>query len=169
MRVEHLGAGDDLSRFGCGNKSLDDWLRLHASENQCRNLSCTFVLLDDAEAVVGYYVLTLGGVVKDELPGRLGRGLAGYQVGMVLLARLVINAGHQGEGLGRDLLIDAIVHAAAGGQHAAARFLAVDPIDESARRFYHRFGFVNIEGDEEGRMFMRIDAALASFDAATDE
>jgi ribosomal protein S18 acetylase RimI-like enzyme len=46
---------------------------------------------------------------------------------------LAIDAGHQSQGLGRDLLIDAILHGAAAGQHAAARFIAVDPIDESAR------------------------------------
>jgi GNAT superfamily N-acetyltransferase len=169
MRIERLNQGHDLSRFGCGVKPLDDWLRFHALENQHRNLSRTFVLLDDAEAVIGYYALTMGGVIQGELPRRLGRGLPGYQIGMVLLARLAIDAGRQGEGLGRDLLIDAMAHAAVAGQHAAARFIAVDPIDESARRFYRRFGFADIEGDEHGRMFMRIDDALASFDTANHE
>jgi GNAT superfamily N-acetyltransferase len=165
MRVERLDEAHDLSRFSCGVKPLDDWLRLHASENQRRNLSRTFVLLDDDGAVIGYYALTMGGVVKDDLPRRIGRGLPGYQIGMVLLARLAVDAGHQGEGLGRDLLVDAIAHAAAAGQHAAARFIAVDPIDESAQRFYRRFGFVAIDGDEHGRMLIRIDDALASFEA----
>ena len=104
----------------------------------------------------------MGGVAKDALPRRLGQGLPGYQIGMVLLARLAIDAGHQGDGLGRDLLIDAILHAAAAGQHAAARFIAVDPIDESARRFYGRFDFTDIDGDQHGRMYIRIDEALAS-------
>jgi GNAT superfamily N-acetyltransferase len=165
MRVERLDEAHDLSRFSCGVKPLDDWLRLHASENQRRNLSRTFVLLDDDGAVIGYYALTMGGVVKDDLPRRIGRGLPGYQIGMVLLARLAVDAGHQGEGLGRDLLVDAIAHAAAAGEHAAARFIAVDPIDESAQRFYRRFGFVAIDGDEHGRMLIRIDDALASFEA----
>jgi GNAT superfamily N-acetyltransferase len=169
MRVERLSDRHDVSRFSCGNKSLDDWLRIHALENQRRNLSRTFVLVDDAEAVVGYYALSMGGVAKDELPRRLGRGLPGYQIGMVMLARLAIEAGHQGEGLGRDLLIDAVLHAAAAGQYAAARFIAVDPIDESARRFYSRFGFTDIEGDERGRMYIRIDDALASFEEARDD
>lgn len=163
MQVERLGDEHDLAGFGCGNKSLDDWLRLHALENQSRNLSRTFVLIDDGGAVAGYYALSMGGVAKDELPRRLGRGLPGYQIGMVLLARLAIDTRYQGEGLGRDLMVDAILHAAAAGQHAAARFIAVDPIDDSARAFYSRFGFTDIEGDEHGRMFIRIDEALAAF------
>jgi len=88
---------------------------------------------------------------------------------MVPLARLAIDAGRQGQGWGRDLLIDALAHAAAAGKHAAARFIAVDPIDESARRFYRKFGFADIEGDRRGRMYMRIDEALASFNAAGDD
>lgn len=163
MRVERLDDQHDLSGFDCGIKELNDWLRVHALENQRRNLSRTFVLIDDTETVIGYYALTMGGVVKDELPRRLGRGLPGYQIGMVLLARLAVDSRHQGEGLGRDLMIDAIAHAAAAGQHAAARFIAVDPINEPARVFYARFGFREIEGDEQGRMFMRIDDALSSF------
>jgi GNAT superfamily N-acetyltransferase len=169
MQVERLGGRHDVRRFSCGNKSLDDWLRIHALENQRRDLSRTFVLVDDAEPVVGYYALSMGGVAKDEPPRRLGRGLPGYQIGMVLLVRLAIGAGRQGDGLGRDLLIDAVVHAAVAGQHAAARFIAVDPIDESARRFYSRFGFTDIAGDERGRMYIRIDDALASFAEAGDD
>jgi predicted N-acetyltransferase YhbS len=169
MRVERLNEAHDLSGFACGVKPLDDWLRLHALENQRRDLSRSFVLIDDADVVIGYYALTMGGVVKDELPRRLGRGLPGYQIGMVLLARLAVDARRQGEGLGRDLMIDAIAHAAAAGQHAAARLIAVDPIDESARRFYRRFGFRDIEGDEHDRMFIRLDDAIASFEAARDE
>jgi GNAT superfamily N-acetyltransferase len=169
VHVERLGEEHDLTAFSCGNKPLDDWLRSHALENQRRDLSRTFVLVGDSGEVIGYYTLAMGGVDKEDLPRRLGRGLPGYQIGMVLLARLAVDAGRRGEGLGRDLLVDAIVHAAAAGQHAAAKFIAVDPIDESARGFYSRFGFLEIDGDEQGRMYLRIDEALASFDEARYE
>jgi predicted N-acetyltransferase YhbS len=169
MRIERLDEEHDLGLFRCGNKLLDDWLRIHALENQRRNLSRTFVLIDDGGAVAGYYALSMGGVAKCELPRRLGRGLTGYQIGMVLLARLAIDSRHQGEGLGRDLMVDAILHAAVAGQHAAARLIAVDPIDESARTFYSRFGFTNIEGDEHGRMFIRIDEGLGAFEEARND
>ena len=39
MQVERLGEERELGGFGCGNKSLDDSLKLHAMENQRRNLS----------------------------------------------------------------------------------------------------------------------------------
>ena len=86
MHIEQLDPRLDLAPFECGTKELDDWLRIHAIENQRRNLSRTFVLVDDADEDVGYYSLTMGGVRKSELPARYGRGLPGYEIGMVLLA-----------------------------------------------------------------------------------
>jgi GNAT superfamily N-acetyltransferase len=143
-------------------KSLDEWLRVHSLDNQRRNLSRTFVLLDDGDRVIGYYALTMGGVRADALPARYGRGLPRYDIGMVHLARFAIADEYQGQGLGRDLLIEAVERAADAGTQVAARFIAVDPIDEGARAFYARFAFRQIEGDAGGRMYLRIDEALAA-------
>lgn len=162
MRIERLAGHHDLRPFQCGVKELDDWLRAHALDNQRRNLSRTFVLVDDTGQVAGYYSLTMGGVRREALPARYGRGLPRYEIGMVLLARLAVAQDRQGQGLGRDLLIEAIERAAMAGQHAAARFIAVDPIDENARSFYAAFGFRPVPGDPEGRMYLRIDEALAA-------
>ena len=164
MRVEHLDDHHDISTFVCGVKALDDWLRAYAVDNQRRNLSRTFVLLDDGGQVIGYYSLTMGGVRREELPPRYGRGLPHYDIGMVLLARLAVEQGHQRMGIGRDLLVEAIERAATAGEHTAARFIAVDPVDENARSFYAAFGFKAVEGDEGGRMYLRIDEALAALD-----
>jgi GNAT superfamily N-acetyltransferase len=164
VRVERLEEHHQVGSFSCGVKALDDWLRDHSIDNQRRNLSRTFVLLDDGDRVVGYYVLTMGGVRREALPSRYGRGLPQYEIGMVLLARFAISDDHQGQGLGRDLLIEAIERAADAGTQVAARFIAVDQIDESARAFYDRFAFKQIQGDAGGRMYIRIDDALAALE-----
>lgn len=163
MRVERLDAHHGLDRFSCGNKALDTWLRSFALQNQERNLSRTFVLVDDDE-VIGYYSLTMGGVTSEALPGRYRRGLPAYDIGMVLLARLAVSEGRHGQGIGRDLMIDAIRSAARAGAHVAARFIAVDPINEAARAFYNKFGFKEVPGDPAGRMFLRLDEAMALVD-----
>ncbi len=172
MYVERLDEGHDLASFRCGVDALDVWLKVHAVENQRRNLSRSFVLIEGGQ-VIGYYSLTMGGASREELPRRYAKGLPGtFDIGMVLLARLAVSVDHQGSGLGRDLLIDAIAQAAADGEHAAARFIAVDPIDDRARSFYAAFGFRDILGDgEEGknrRMYVRLDEAVASFDIASN-
>ncbi len=164
MFVKRLSFDDRVDDFDCGEKSLNDWLRNHATANQERNLSRTFVLVDSDAApdgeIVGYYSLTMGGIPRESLTRRFGRGLPGYEIGMVLLARLAISQSRHGAGLGRDLLISAIERAAVAGEHAAARFIAVDPLNEGAHRFYAHFGFRLIDGDPQGRMFIRLDEAL---------
>lgn len=164
MRVERLNSSHDLSGFSCGIKSLDNWLREHALDNQRRDLSRTYVLIDDSNHVVGYYSLTMGGVQRDHLPKRYAHGLPSFDVGMVLLGRLAVGEGHKGIGLGRDLIIEAVERAADAGLLVAAKFISVDPIDESARSFYAHFGFKVVSGDDQGRKYLRIDEALAVFE-----
>jgi GNAT superfamily N-acetyltransferase len=84
---------------------------------------------------------------------------------MVLLARLAIDQSAQGAGLGTSLLFEALHRAALAAEHAAARLIAVDPVDDDARRFYLRWGFAPVEADAAGRLFVRTRDALASFPA----
>ena len=157
MHIERLAADHDVARFDSGMKALDEWFRYHAITNQQRDLSRTFVLLDDNELknpVVGFYSSLWGGIVTD-LPTGYRHGLPDVSIGMALLGRLAIAAGRQGQGLGRDLLVAAIEQAATASRHVAGRFIAVDPIDENARDFHRHFGFKDVPGDERGRMFLR--------------
>ncbi len=162
MRVELLSVNHSVTLFESGVKSLDGWLHHHGLENQRRNLSRVFVLLSDSNEVLGYYSLTMGGVRKSSLPHNYARGLPPIGIGMVLLGRLAVKRTHQGQGIGRDLLVDAIIRAAHAGEHAAAKFICVYPIDDGARKFYKHFGFRDIEGDEHGRMYLPIADAQAA-------
>jgi predicted GNAT superfamily acetyltransferase len=105
----------------------------------------------------------------EKLLKRLAGGLPKFDIGMVLLGRLAISSKVQGQGLRRDLMADAILHASVAGDNAAARFISVDPIDESARGFYAAFGFQNIGGDELERMYLRIIDAVAALKEANDQ
>jgi predicted N-acetyltransferase YhbS len=95
----------------------------------------------DSERVVGYFSLTMGSVRREEAPVRLVRGMPGYPVGMVLLARLAVERSEHGRGLGGLLLAEALRRAAAAAEHAAARLLVVDAVDDTAAAFYRRWGF----------------------------
>jgi len=72
VRVERLADRHQLGSFTCGAKALDDWLRGHALESQRRNLSRTFVSLDDGDRIVGYFALTMGGARREPLPPLAG-------------------------------------------------------------------------------------------------
>ncbi|HVM52920.1 MAG TPA: GNAT family N-acetyltransferase [Acidimicrobiales bacterium] len=144
---------------------MDRWFAEHAWVAQRQDSARTFVLIDDADRVVGFYSLAMGSVEKGVAPSRLVRGLPRHPVPMVLLARLAIDESAQGAGLGKSLLFEALHRAALAAEHAAARLIAVDPVDEDARRFYLRWGFAPVEGDVGGRLFVRTRDALASFPA----
>lgn len=163
MRIERLAEEHDRSSFRCGNETMDRWFADHAWTAQRQDSARTFVLIDDDEQVIGFYSLTMGSVEKAAAPSRLVRGLPRHPVPMVLLARLAIDASTRGQGLGSSLLFEALHRAALAAEHAAARLIAVDPIDDDARRFYKRWGFKTVDSDLGGRMFVRTRDALASF------
>jgi GNAT superfamily N-acetyltransferase len=163
VRIERLDERHDRAAFRCGNETLDSWFHHHALTAEKQDTARTFVLLDDSDRIVGYYSLTMGSVTIADAPRRLIRGLPRYPVPLVLLARLAIDETEHGQGLGMSLLFEALHRASLAAEHAAARLIAVDPIDDNARRFYLRWGFQPVDDDPTGRLFVRTRDALASF------
>jgi GNAT superfamily N-acetyltransferase len=162
MRIEHLNQFQVLDRFDCGNKAMNDWLVRYARENEQLDLSRTYLLIADTTEVIGYYTLTGMSTSRAEVPRLLRRGTPNLHQPGCLLARLAVSLDHQGQGHGRDLMVDAVKEALAASQHIALRFIAVDPLDDRARAIYERWGFHEIPGDR--RMFLGLAEAAASFD-----
>ncbi|MEO7124491.1 MAG: GNAT family N-acetyltransferase [Lacisediminihabitans sp.] len=164
--LEPLAANHDLSAFRSGNDALDDWLRAHALDSQRMDSARTFVLIQQTR-VLGYFSLTMGSVLRTDAPKTLVRGLPAYLVGVALLARLAVDADHQGEGFGGLLLAEALRKAVAAGEAAAARLVVVDAIDEAAARFYARHGFLAVP-EHPMRLYRRIKDIRASLDPAAE-
>ncbi|MBA2281634.1 MAG: GNAT family N-acetyltransferase [Acidimicrobiia bacterium] len=159
-RVERLDSGHDVGSFSCGNEELDDWLRRHALAAQAMDSARTFVLVS-GPVIVGYFSLTMGSVQRADAPAKLVRELPHYPVGMVLLTRLAIDLGAQGDGLGGRLLAHALRKAIAAGEAAAARLVVVDAIDDRAATFYARHGFVTTP-EHPRRLYRRMKDIRAS-------
>jgi GNAT superfamily N-acetyltransferase len=158
--LERLGPHHQLGEFHSGNEILDRWLQAHALASQQMDVARTFVLVD-AGRVAGYFSLTMGSVQRAEAPPALVRGLPGYPVGMVLLARLAVDARCQGKGLGALLLAEALRKAVAAGEAAAARLVVVDALDDAAARFYVHHGFVAVP-EHPLRLYRRMKDIRAS-------
>ncbi len=140
FEIEKLRQGHDISQFDCGNATLNAWLQKYAWTNQQADSAKTYVALA-GNLVVGYYSLTTGSVHKHESPGRIAKGLANHPIGIVLLARLAVDTGLQGKGLGKALLFDALRRIEEAADIVAVRAVMVHAIDEAARRFYEHFEF----------------------------
>ena len=138
--AEKLADDHQLSAFDCGKPSLNDWLKRFALTNQRSDSARTYVV-HRAACVVGYYSLSAGAVSRDESPARVAKGLAKHPIGVILLARLAVDGKEQGTGLGKLLLIDALLRALHAADAIGARAILVHAIDDAAASFYRKFGF----------------------------
>lgn len=93
--------------------------------------------------VAAYHSLALCDVEKEELPalvkGRLPTGIR-YPIPVMLLARLAVDARHQGHRLGQALLRDAISRTLAVSEQAALVALLVHALDDEAAFWYEAKG-----------------------------
>lgn len=128
--------------FRSGVLSLDEWLRKHALQSHRSGGSRVFVTTETDPDVAGYYALAAGAIMPRDSPARLVRGLAANQpVPVVLLGRLAVDVGHQGQHLGHSLLLDAMTRVLQASERIGIRALLVHAIDERAREWYTQFSF----------------------------
>lgn len=140
-RPEPLERAHDRAGFACGEPELDRWLADHALGAQAADSARVFVSTD-GHRVVGYYALAAAQLQPGEASERALKGQPkGRPVPAVLLARLAVDMGHQGRGLGRSLLQDALLRANEAAGEVGIRVMLVHAKHEHASRWYKRFGF----------------------------
>lgn len=139
-RPEPLRGKHNFGSFSCGEESLDGWLHRYSRHAEAAGSARVFVTTDGHE-VVGYYALAVGRVEAKDGTARLVKGQPrGKPVPVVILARLAVDESHQGRGVGRSLLQDALLRSAGAARAVGIRALLVHAHEE-ARDFYLRFGF----------------------------
>lgn len=145
LSPEPLREHHQTHSFGSGEPTLDDWLRRRALPNQASGASRTYVVCD-GDRVIGYYALASGAIAQTGVPGRFRRNMPD-PVPVVILARLAIDRGHQGKGLGRALFRDAAQRVAGAANVIGIRGIVVHAISEDARKFYVALGFEACAGN----------------------
>lgn len=141
-----LAIQHDPSRFDCGHKALNTFIRLHALSGQRANISQTYVAVV-GEAIVGYHTLVVGDVAYADAPERLAKGLPRHPIPVLLLARLAVDQSWQGKGLGAALVADAMRRTLQVADIAGVRALLVHAKDEDAKSFYAHLGFEPFPGE----------------------
>lgn len=66
---------------------------------------------------------------------------------MVLLGRLAVDARAQGRGLGSHLLLDALARVVRVRKQLGVHAIEVTAIDDRAKRFYSKYGFMELLDD----------------------
>lgn len=146
FRLEILARSHNREAFDCGLAQVNAWLKNQARQSQDKNLSVTRVLLDPAGKIAGFYTLAAGHVRLDELPAEVARRLPDQLVPVAKLAWLGVSRDFQGQGLGEELLANALMRCreAAGMMPFVAVIL--DCLTESAKAFYLRYQFSEVPG-----------------------
>lgn len=85
-----LDANHVLDDFDCGKASLNDWLVRYARQAQSSGSAKTYVVAE-GQHVAGYFSLTVGQIDTLEAPDRVRKGMAGYPIPMIILARLAVD------------------------------------------------------------------------------
>ncbi len=152
-----LTAKHQLDNFDCGKPALNDWLVRHAMQAQASGSARTCVVVE-GDRVVGYFSLAVGQADAMDVPERVRKGMGGYPIPVVILARLAVSLQDQGKGIGIGMLQEAIRRTMAIADQAGVRALLTHPIDEQASRFYRRFGFESSPIREQQLLLLLKDA-----------
>ena len=141
LAPQPLTAVHRVNDFACGELSLDEWLKRRALNNQQSGASRTFVVVDEANQVLGYYALAAGAVAHQLATGAVRRNMPD-PVPVLVLGRLAVDSRAQGIQLGAGMLQDAVSRAMTVSQNTGVRALLVQALNEQARGFYQHYGFV---------------------------
>ena len=132
--------------FDCGTESLDDFLKRYALQNLKKNISVTIVAVseENPKKILGYYSVSMAQVDFEDLPADLAKSIPRYPVPAMRIGRLAVDRAAQGTGLGGGLLRHALYRALELSREVGTCIVLVDAIDENAKRFYEKYGFVSL-------------------------
>ena len=90
----------------------------------------------DRDEVVAFSGWCMASIDLADAPARWRRGAGRYPQPVALLARLGVDAGHEGRGLGAALLADAVARLAHLSEAVGCRGLLIHAEDDEAKAFY---------------------------------
>lgn len=158
-----LGPEHDIAGFDSGEPETDDWLRANGLRTQRQGSARTRVLMRGADpTVLGFYAIAPHETHRDDLPSAAAGGLSvvpGY-----LIAQLAVDRSMQGQGMGAELLLDALETVVAAANAAGGRLVVVDAVHERALGFYERYGFIRI--GQTLRLYLKVSRIARSLAAA---
>jgi GNAT superfamily N-acetyltransferase len=166
-RSQPLDDQHELSGFNCGVDSLDSWLRTQARRASRSDTTRTYVWTEPgSRVVVAYYSIAPSQIRRDGLSRSMAGGVS--VVPAYLLARLALDGGLRGQGLGAELLRDALEVIIAAASQAAGRLIVVDAIDDAAAAFYRHHDFQPLSGNPF-RLVMKVATARQALSLPDDE
>ncbi len=133
--------------FDCGNENLNEWIKKYAGQNHRTGVAKTYVATRNQQSreVLGYYSISSGEISSLSLPEKMRKKLPRFPLGTVRVVKLAVDKSVQGRGLGKDLLFHAFHISLEWSNAVGIVAITVDPIDDTAKSFYLKYGFHEFE------------------------
>lgn len=132
-----IAASDKVDEFSCTSTEQTQWLRHYAKQSSLTNTTRVFVVTHEGDSnVVAYYAWCMAQLDLEAAPDRLRKGAGRYPQPVALLARLGVDTGHEGRGLGAALLVDAVGRMLTLSEDIGCRGLLIHAESAVARDFY---------------------------------
>ena len=157
--IRRLDPRDEVANFDSGDEPLNNYLKRHAWANQEKSsIGVSYVAVEEAapRAVLGYFTLAMASVPRHAFPKKYVRGLPGYDLPLMLLARLAVDRRFAGRGLGHALISEVFHISLSVAEEVGCRAIVTDAYQDRVS-WYAKYGFVPIEGmapDGPQRMFL---------------
>jgi len=138
----------DRSGFQCSKQpTLVSYFKSVASQDVKADLTRCFVAYDSGlkSPVIGYYTLSSYSLSRMDIPISANVKYQPYlNAPITLLGRLAVDDRHQGRGIGKVLLADSLIRSYKASQEIGSLGVMVEAIDNFAKTFYMKFGFIEI-------------------------
>jgi ribosomal protein S18 acetylase RimI-like enzyme len=136
--------------FDCGNDELNQYVRRYARQNDTLGISKAFVATkaETPLAVDGYYTISSSLIEFSSIPEEDRQKLPAYPVSAALIGKLAVDNFCQGQGLGTELLVNALLRIVKASEDIGIYAVRVDAIDETAKKFYLKHEFIPFTDNE---------------------
>jgi ribosomal protein S18 acetylase RimI-like enzyme len=139
----------DRTAFASGVETVDNFLKKTAGKLARADNLRLYAMTDAASALIGFYALNAHAIDYADLPARYARTRPGHgAIPAAFIAMIGVDARHQGQGYGGDLLVDALTRIAQAADAIGIAVAILDVLDDGdaaqvARRkaLYERYGF----------------------------
>jgi len=131
--------------FDCGYPALNSYFKHYALKNDNLMIGKTFVAIDDSGIVTGFMTFSNAQIEATNLPESITRKLPRYPVPAFRIGKLAVDSRFQGMGVGSWLLKMALQRALDVSASVGIFAVLVDAIDEKAKYFYLRYGFIPMD------------------------